>query len=122
MTIKECYDRMNGSYEDAKSRLMMDSMIERFVFKFLDDSTMENLRKAIAQGDIAVSFREAHTLKGVAANLAFTELQKAASDLTEQNGDNLLSIKASADAELMAGVEKAYGIVVDAIRTYQAEK
>ena len=40
----------------------------------------------------------------------------------QQNGDNLLSIKASADAELMAGVEKAYGIVVDAIRTYQAEK
>ena len=118
MTIKECYDRMNGSYEEAKSRLMMDSMIERFVFKFLDDSTMENLRKAIAQGDIAVSFREAHTLKGVAANLAFTELQKAASDLTEQ----LRPLQSPADAELMAGVEKAYGIVVDAIHTYQAEK
>ena len=118
MTIKECYDRMNGSYEEAKSRLMMDSMIERFVFKFLDDSTMENLRKAIAQGDSAVSVREAHTLKGVAANLAFTGLQKAASDLTEQ----LRPLQSPADAELMADVEKAYGIVVDAIRTYQAEK
>ena len=121
MTIKECYDRMNGSYEEAKSRLMMDSMIERFVFKFLDDSTMENLRKAIAQGDIAVSFREAHTLKGVAANLAFTELQKAASDAAKRAGQ-LRPLQSPADAELMAGVEKAYGIVVDAIRTYQAEK
>ena len=35
MTLKECYTRMNGSYEDAKLRLMMDSMVERFMFKFL---------------------------------------------------------------------------------------
>lgn len=118
MTLKECYDRMNGSYEEAKGRLMTDSMIERFVMKFLDDPTMDNLRKAIAQGDVAVSFREAHTLKGVAANLAFTGLQKAASDLTEQ----LRPQQSPADAELMAGVEKAHGMVVDAIRAYQAEK
>ena len=44
MTLKECYDRMNGSYEEAKGRLMTDSMIERFVMKFLDDPTMDNLR------------------------------------------------------------------------------
>ena len=118
MTIKGCYDRMNGSYEEAKSRLMMDSMIERFVFKFLDDSTMENLRKAIAQGDIAVSFREAHTLKGVAANLAFTELQTAASQLTEQ----LRPQTAPADPELFARVEEAYKLVVDSIHAYQSEK
>lgn len=74
MTLKECYARMNGSYEDAKLRLMMDSMVERFMFKFLEDDTMENLRSAVAERNIPDSFRAAHTLKGVAANLAFTEL------------------------------------------------
>ena len=118
MTLKECYDQMKGSYEEAKGRLMTDSMIERFIFKFLDDQTMANLRKAVAEGDIAVSFREAHTLKGVAANLAFTQLQQAASQLTEQ----LRPQHGTADAALMANVEKAYGIVVDAIHVYGAQK
>lgn len=118
MTLKECYDRMNGSYEEAKSRLMMDSMIERFVFKFLNDQTMNNLRDAIASGDVAVAFREAHTLKGVSANLAFSDLQKAASDLTEQlRGQN-----APADGTLVAAVEEAYAAVVSAIEDYRAEK
>ena len=69
MTLRECYDQMNGSYDDAKARLMMDSMMERFLQKFLEDKTMEDLRRAVASGDIPGSFRGAHTLKGVAANL-----------------------------------------------------
>ena len=61
MTLQECYDQMNGSYDDAKARLMMDSMIERFLQKFLEDKTMEELRRAVASGDIPGSFRQAHT-------------------------------------------------------------
>lgn len=118
MTLQECYDQMNGSYSDARSRLMMDSMIERFIVKFLDDRTMEDLRQAVREGDIAVSFRQAHTLKGVAANLAFTGLQQAASELTEQ----LRPQKAPADPGLLEKVEDAYQKTVDAIRAYQAEK
>ena len=117
MTLKECYARMNGSYEDAKLRLMMDSMVERFMFKFLEDDTMENLRSAVAERNIPDSFR-AHTLKGVAANLAFTELQAKASALTDQ----LRPQTAQADAALLAEVEKAYALVVDTINAYKAEK
>lgn len=118
MTLKECYDRMNGSYEDAKLRLMMDSMVERFMFKFLEDDTMANLRAAVAEKNIPDSFRAAHTLKGVAANLAFTELQAKASALTEQ----LRPQTAQADAMLLADVEEAYARVVDTINAYKAEK
>lgn len=118
MTLRECYDQMNGSYDDAKARLMMDSMIERFLQKFLEDKTMEDLRRAVASGDIPLSFRGGHTLKGVAANLAFTGLQKAASDLTEQ----LRPQAEAADPRLMAQVEQAYRAVVEAIHAYQTEK
>ena len=118
MTLQECYAQMNGSYEEARSRLMMDSMIERFLFKFLDDRTMANLRAAVAAGDAAVSFREAHTMKGVAANLAFTRLRQAASDLTEQ----LRGQDAPADPALLAAVEASYAQVVNAIEGYRAQK
>ena len=57
MTLRECYDQMNGSYDDAKARLMTDSMIERFLQKFLEDKTMEELRRAVASGDVPGSFR-----------------------------------------------------------------
>ena len=118
MTLQECYAGMNGSYEEARGRLMTDSVIERFLFRFLDDPTMANLRAAIAAGDMAVSFREAHTMKGVAANLAFTQLREAASQLTEQlRGQN-----APADAALLAAVEQAYADVVNAIGAYRAQK
>lgn len=118
MTLKECYDRMHGNYDDAKSRLMMESMVERFMFKFLEDGTMAALRAAVEAGNIPDSFREAHTLKGVAANLAFTELQAAASQLTEQ----LRPQTAPADPEFFARVEEAYKLVVDSIHAYQSEK
>lgn len=118
MTLKECYDRMHGNYDDAKSRLMMESMVERFMFKFLEDGTMAALRAAIETGNIPDSFREAHTMKGVAANLAFTELQAAASQLTEQ----LRPQTAPADPELFARVEEAYKLVVDSVHAYQSEK
>lgn len=118
MTLQECYAQMNGSYEEARGRLMMDSMIERFLFKFLADPTMGNLRAAVAAGDIGVCFREAHTLKGVAANLAFTRLQKTASDLTEQ----LRGQDQPADEALLNAVEQAYADVVRAIQEYRAQK
>ena len=57
MTLRECYDQMNGSYDDAKARLMTDSMIERFLQKFLEDKTMEDLRRAVSSGDIPLSCR-----------------------------------------------------------------
>ena len=118
MTLKECYDRMHGSFDDAKSRLMMESMVERFMFRFLEDGTMDTLRTAVAAGNIPESFRAAHTLKGVAANLAFTELQRKASDMTEQ----LRPQTAPADPALVNEVEKAYSLVVDTIHAYQSAK
>ena len=111
MTLRECYDQMNGSYDDAKARLMMDSMIERFLQKFLEDKTMEDLRRAVSSGDIPLSFRQAHTLKGVAVNLGFTRLYHAAAALTEV----LRAAKLAEAAPLLAETETAYRKIINAI-------
>lgn len=118
MTLKELYEKINGSYDDAIGRLMKDSLIERFVLMYLRDDSFNNLLKAIETGNISEEFRAAHTLKGVAANLAFTNLQVAASNLTEQ----LRSQTEQANPELVETVKVAQDIVLKGIEEFQSTK
>lgn len=118
MTIQNCYETLKGNYEEAKQRLMNDKLIERFILKFPADDSITILREAVKAGDHDESFRGAHTLKGVAANLAFTELEKAASELTEQ----LRNSKDPADPVLFENVETAYNLVINTLKQYEAEK
>lgn len=83
MNVKEFYDAIGGSYEAALSRLMRDSMIEKFVGKFPKDPSFAALRQAIGEEDWEAAFTAAHTLKGVSLNLAFQTLGEQASALTE---------------------------------------
>lgn len=118
MTIQQCYEKLHGDYDQAKSRLMNDRLIDKFILKFPSDNSMEILRNAVEKGDIAESFRGAHTLKGVSANLAFTELQNAASELTEQ----LRPCSIPADPDLYAKVVEAYDLVIQVLKEYEGEK
>lgn len=111
MTIQDYYLEMHGDYENAKMRLMNDRLITKFLKKFLNDATMSQLLVAVNNGDIEASFVAAHTLKGVAGNLALSELQKNVSALTEQ----LRSRTEAADTQLLEEVKKSYALVIDTI-------
>ena len=117
MNIEKLYCNLHGDYAEAKARLMSDGLIEKFVLKFLDDPSMQQLRDAIASGDLATAFRAVHTLKGVAANLSFSELRETASALTEQlrRGDGTV------DDVLLMKVENAYKLVTDSIQKENSE-
>lgn len=115
MNIIECYQKLHGDYADAKNRLMMDRLVEKFMLKFPNDPSMHELDDAIAAGDNESAFRAVHTLKGVAANLSFTELQKAASALTEQMRD----LQHPADPQLYENVKSAYRNTISAINIYK---
>jgi len=115
MTIQECYSRLNGNYEEAKARLMSDRLVEKFMLKFPADPTMEELRKALAEEDYELAFRSAHTMKGVAANLAFSALQTSSSELTEL----LRSEKKAPDKAVVSKVEEDYKLVIDTLRAYE---
>ena len=117
MTLQECYGKLHGNYEDAKSRLAMDRLIEKFMLKFLDDTSMDLLKTSVAEGNIQESFRAAHTLKGVAANLAFTELMERVSELTAQ----LRPCTEPADEVLYQKVVESYDLTIQAIEAYKAE-
>lgn len=118
MNIRECYEKFNGDYDDVISRLGSEGMTEKFVNKFLNDKTYELLKQAVSAGDVHESFRAAHTLKGVAANLSFTELYDNVSKLTEQ----LRLLTEPADERLLDEVDRSYSKIVSVITDYFDDK
>lgn len=112
MTVKELYDNICGNYQEALGRLMKDALIQRFVLKFLQDPSFEQLVEKMAQGDIDGAFQAAHTLKGVCKNMAFTKLADSSSQITEilRNG-NL-----AAAQEYLPVVTADYELTVTEIR------
>lgn len=118
MTIRDCYEKLHGDYEDVTDRLGSDSLTEKFILKFLNDKTFDALKQAVADGDITASFKAAHTLKGVAANLSFTLLFESTGRLTEQ----LRSMTEPADEALMNDVAECYQTVISVINEYASQK
>lgn len=76
MTIEECYIKMGANYQDVIKRLPSVSMIEKFALKFREDTSFQELEKALNDKQVEIAFRAAHTLKGVCMNLGFDHLYK----------------------------------------------
>lgn len=115
MTLKDCYISLEGDYEDVMGRLMTEKLVQKFVLKFLSDTSFTNLVKDMEEGKYEEAFREAHTLKGVCQNLSFTKLYKSSAEVTEL----LRSGEAANAAELMPQVIADYEQTVAAINQLQ---
>ena len=83
MNVKEFYISINGDYQRALSIMMNDSLIERMITKFMSNNAYQDIVNAYENNDYASIFPLAHTFKGVAGNLALTELFEIASIITE---------------------------------------
>ena len=84
MTVKECYDRIGGSYDEAKQRLMDDKRMVKFLGMFLRDTSFQEITAALEKNDYAEAFKGAHSLKGVSRNMAFSALAESTETLTEE--------------------------------------
>lgn len=117
MDIRKCYQKLDGNFEDTLERLCNESLIERFVVRFLDDPSFQMIKDGVAAGDRELVFCGAHTLKGVSSNLGFTKLSELSSELTEilRNSTELKGYE-----EALTAVERQYQITVDAIRECNA--
>ena len=83
MNVKECYELIKGDYEDVKRRFLSDSRITRFALLFLQDDSMDALRKAMEEDNCEMAVQAAHTLKGVCLNLGLTGLYDPVNSVTE---------------------------------------
>lgn len=116
MTLEECYETMQGDYRDVMQRLMNESFVKRFLFKFLDSADLESLKASLAAEDYAEAFRFAHSLKGECMNLGISKLQRSSSELCEALRGGKPQVDISA---MLSEVESDYIMTKDAIRRLQ---
>ena len=114
MSVEECYEKIGGSYAEVSGRIPGESLVRRFLGKFLSDDSYANLCEYVKQGNREQAFRAAHTLKGVCANLGLTGLQKQAEEITEILRKEAEEIPGAA-VEMMPRVTEAYDTTVSAI-------
>lgn len=114
-TLRDCYILLGGDYEDVMSRLPREQLVQKFIFKFLDEKSYGELEQALAEGDYETAFRAAHTIKGNCQNLSFIRLAESSSQLTEalRMGDY------EGAAQLMPKFTEVYSQTTGAIREYQ---
>lgn len=116
MTLQECYAQMGGSYDEVLGRLRSEERVAKFLGLFRADESFQSLCAAMAASDWPTAFRAAHSLKGVALNLALTDLARSASDLTECLRPG---VPAQEPGPLYAAVEADYQKTVAAIAALQ---
>ncbi len=115
MTVEQFYGYINGDYAGTKSRLMTDERILRFVNKFPADGSYKLLIDSLQAQNVEEAFRAAHTIKGVAQNLGFTALYKAAETVTEILRAGNLDV-----ADKMPELTKYYNLTMDGIAQLNA--
>lgn len=111
MKIEELCTRAGGSYEELLQRIPSQAMICRFVRKYADDPTYQQLCSAVAAQDWETAFRAAHTMKGVAQNLGFQNLYLSSVALTEA----MRGPKPLTQPELLDAVTADQKVLMDAI-------
>lgn len=115
MTIQECYQALEGDFNEVISRLYREELVKKFVVMFLSDTSFQLLEDAMRAGDLDEAFRAAHTLKGVSQNLSFTKLFHSSHEITEA----LRRKDRDSAKELLHQVEQDYAQTFAAVQTFQ---
>src|SRR5574344_2484752 len=82
MTFNEAINTIGVNTEETLRRFSGNqALMEKFIRKFPQDTTLESLEAAIASKDYKSIEETAHTLKGLSGNLGFTELYELSTAL-----------------------------------------
>ena len=84
MNIKEFYDSIGEDFNDVIGRLRAESRVCKYVLKFPEDKSFDNLLSSMKEKNFAEAFSAAHTIKGTCLNLSFNSFAAIASDITEK--------------------------------------
>ena len=113
MTLEAFYAKIGGDYQKTIARLYNETLLRKFILKYRQDGTFEELRTSCAAGDWETAFRAAHTLKGLALNLGFTRLFASSMALTEAlrgnrplTDESLYTAVANDQAALLAALDQ----------------
>lgn len=120
--LKECYDSFGGDYETVKQRIHRDESIERFMIKFLQEPSFNDLSDALENEKYEEAFRAVHSLKGLSANLGFKRLEQSSAIMTELlRKSDLKVIDKGQCRKLFESVSADYKAVVEAIKELEKQ-
>ena len=83
MTAKECYDKRGGNDNGISWGLRIEYVMPKFCDIFFENDCYQQLLDGMNEKNVDKAFRAAHTLKGISANMAFTQLTLISSAITE---------------------------------------
>ena len=81
MTVFDGYCALGGDVTSDIYQSLSEKMMLKFLKKLIEDEQMQILEQAIRSKDRDVAYAAAHTLKGVALNLAISRLANPLVDL-----------------------------------------
>ena len=121
MNIQEFYDSIDENYENVSSRMMGNQkLVEKFVRKFLEDPTYKQIKESVEKMDYDEILRATHTMKGIASNLEFTQLQqksaKAVDMIRAGEKETVLPVIDEIEKEYKEKISKLNGEVIAMIR------
>jgi len=82
--FKAALEEMGMDVDNTVKRFMgNEALYLKFLNKFQADQSVANIQQYIADQNAEETFKSAHTLKGVAANLGLDPIARYASDIVE---------------------------------------
>ena len=117
MTVVECYEKI-GNYAEAKRRFSRDERIEKYLRKFLADSSFSMFMQEIEKPDYPNAFLHIHNLKGLYSNLAMDRVMGCTERLCEELRDG----EPKGDLTvLVRELKECHGQIVERIETLLQE-
>lgn len=119
MNIKEFYGSIGEDFNDVIGRLRAESRVCKYVLKFPEDKSFDNLLASMKEKNYAEAFRAAHTIKGTCLNLSFNSFAAIASDITEKlrNFEDTAAIESDTELDgLIAALSEKYRKIISGIK------
>ena len=88
MNLKDCYIKFGGDFDEVLGRLRREQIVQKFMYKFLDDKSFHLFEASVENKDYEEALRAVHTLKGICQNLSFTRLFESSSLMTKALKEN----------------------------------
>lgn len=118
MDLRDCYIRFGGDFDEVLGRLRREQTVQKFVYKFLDDKSLDLLETSMGNKNYTEALRAVHTLKGICQNLSFTRLFKSSSLMTKALKENDYHTA----IEMMPQLSKDYYQIMNLIEEYKRSK
>ena len=114
MDLQLVYKQLNGNYNEVMSRLMKEERVFKYLKKFTANSDYADFCRGYEAHDWELAFRAVHSIKGMALNLAITELAEVSSELCEtmREGEPQVDI-----TKLVADFKVEYDLVMGVLNT-----